>query len=226
MDKNIIDYGEYKIPIDWSQISLKMFQDIERYYSDKDKKFDAREVLHIFTNKSIDEINELPVEFVEILMDKLSFIQDSPKEKEPSNKIKIDGEEYIINVMEKLKTGEFIAVDSVLKDDKYDYASILAILCRKEGEIYDSKFEAELFEDRRKMWERQPITSILPLISFFINCYIMLETPSQVSSLVEVELNRIQKDIETLRKDGALSALSTKLLKRKLKKLKKSIKCI
>ena len=226
MDKNIIDYGEYKIPIDWSQISLKMFQDIERYYSDKDKKFDAREVLHIFTNKSVDEINELPVEFVEILMDKLSFIQDSPKEKEPSNKIKIDGEEYIINVMEKLKTGEFIAVDSVLKDDKYDYASILAILCRKEGEIYDSKFEAELFEDRRKMWERQPITSILPLISFFINCYIMLETPSQVSSLVEVELNRIQKDIETLRKDGALSALSTKLLKRKLKKLKKSIKCI
>ena len=226
MDKNIIDYGEYKIPIDWSQISLKMFQDIERYYSDKDKKFDAREVLHIFTNKSVDEINELPVEFVEILMDKLSFIQDSPKEKEPSNKIKIDGEEYIINVMEKLKTGEFIAVDSVLKDDKYDYASILAILCRKEGEIYDSKFEAELFEERREMWERQPITSILPLISFFINCYIMLETPSQVSSLVEVELNRIQKDIETLRKDGALSALSTKLLKRKLKKLKKSIKCI
>ena len=226
MDKDTIDYGEYNIPTDWNQVTLKMFSDIERYYGDKDKKFDAREVLHIFTNKSIDEINELPVEFVEILMDKLSFIQESPKEKEPSNKIKVDGETYIINIMEKLRTGEFIAVDSVLKDDKYDYASILAILCRKEGEAYDSKFEAELFEDRRKMWERPPITSILPLISFFINCYIMLETPSQVSSLVEAELNRIQKDIETLRKDGALSALSTKLLKRKLKKLKKSIKCI
>lgn len=226
MDKNIIDYGEYNIPTDWNQISLKMFSDIERYYGDKDQKFDAREVLHIFTNKSIDEINELPVEFVEILMDKLSFIQESPKEKEPSNKIKVDGETYIINIMEKLRTGEFIAVDSVLKDDKYDYASILAILCRKEGEIYDSKFEAEVFEKRREMWERQPITSILPLIAFFLSLYIMLETPSQVSSLVEVELNRIQKDIETLRKDGALSALSTKLLKRKLKKLKKSIKCI
>ena len=226
MDKDTIDYGEYNIPTDWNQVTLKMFSDIERYYGDKDKKFDAREVLHIFTNKSIDEINELPVEFVEILMDKLSFIQESPKEKEPSNKIKVDGETYIINIMEKLRTGEFIAVDSVLKDDKYDYASILAILCRKEGEAYDSKFEAELFEDRRKMWERQPITSILPLIAFFLSLYIMLETPSQVSSLVEVELNRIQKDIETLRKDGALSALSTKLLKRKLKKLKKSIKCI
>ena len=226
MDKDIIDYGEWTVPTDWNQISLKMFSDIERYYGDKDKKFDAREVLHIFTNKSIDEINELPIEFVEILMDKLSFIQESPKEQEPSNKIKVDGETYIINIMEKLRTGEFIAVDSVLKDDKYDYASILAILCRKEGEIYDSKFEAELFEDRRKMWERQPITSILPCIAFFLSLYIMLETPSQVSSLVEVELNRIQKDIETLRKDGALSALSTKLLKRKLKKLKKSIKCI
>lgn len=226
MDKDTIDYGEWNVPSRWEEVTLKMFSDIERYYGDKDKKFDARQVLHIFTNKTIDEINELPIAFVEILMDKLSFLQESPKEKEPSNKIKVDGETYIINIMEKLRTGEFIAVDSVLKDDKYDYASILAILCRKEGEIYDSKFEAELFEDRRKMWERQPITSILPLIAFFLSLYIMLETPSQVSSLVEVELNRIQKDIETLRKDGALSALSTKLLKRKLKKLKKSIKCI
>ena len=226
MGKNSIDYGEWTVPTKWEEVTLKMFSDIERYYGDKDQEFDAREVLHIFTNKSVDEINELPIEFLEILMDKLSFLEKSPKEQEPSNKIKVDGEAYIINIMEKLRTGEYIAVDSVLKDDKYDYASILAILCRKEGEAYDSKFEAELFEERKEMWERQPITSILPLIAFFLNLYVLSETPSQVSSLVEAELNRIQKDIETLRKDGALSALSTKLLKRKLKKLKKSIKCI
>ena len=49
MDKDTIDYGEYNIPTDWNQVTLKMFSDIERYYGDKDKKFDAREVLHIFT---------------------------------------------------------------------------------------------------------------------------------------------------------------------------------
>lgn len=37
MDNNKIDYGSWTVPTDWSQISLKQFQDIERYYDDKDK---------------------------------------------------------------------------------------------------------------------------------------------------------------------------------------------
>ena len=57
MDNNIIDYGKISIPTSWDEITLKQFSDIERYYADKEKQFDAREVLHIFTNKTIDEIN-------------------------------------------------------------------------------------------------------------------------------------------------------------------------
>ena len=48
--------------------------------------------------------------------------------------------------MEKLKTGEFVAIDTILKSDPHDYISIFAVLCRKDGEIYDSKFEAEEFD--------------------------------------------------------------------------------
>ena len=151
MDNNTIDYGKISIPTSWDEITLKQFQDIERYYDDKDKKFDAREVLHIFTNKTVDEINALPLELTEILMNKLLFLQEKPKDVEPSNKVKIDGEEYVINVMEKLKTGEYVTVDAILKNDKFDYSSIFAVLCRKNGEIYDSKFEAELFEQRKEM---------------------------------------------------------------------------
>lgn len=224
MDNNTIDYGKWNIPTSWDEITLKMFEDIERYYSDTDKKFDARQVLHIFTNKTVDEINALPLELTEILMNKLLFLQEKPKDVEASNKVKIDGEEYIINVMEKLKTGEYISIDTIMKGDKYDYASILAVLCRKEGEVYDSKFEAEVFEQRKEMFEKQPITKILPIIGFFLNLYVMLKIPSQLSLEVEAELNRIQKHIETLRKNGDLSILSTKLAMRKLKKLQKSLK--
>lgn len=224
MDK--IDYGSWTIPSSWDEITLKQFQDIERYYDDKDKKFDAREVLHIFTNKTVDEINALPLELTEILMNKLLFLQEKPKDVEASNKVKIDGEEYIINVQEKLKLGEFVAVDEVLKSDKFNYAAILAILCRKSGEIYDSKFENEVLPSRISMWENQPVMEVMKIVAFFLNCYIMLETPSQLSSEVEAEINRTQKRIETLRKNGDLSVLSTKRLMRKLRKLKKSISSI
>ena len=79
MDNNTIDYGSWTVPTSWDDITLKMFEDIERYYSDKDKNFDAREVLHIFTNKTVEEINELPIEITEILMNKLLFLQEKPK---------------------------------------------------------------------------------------------------------------------------------------------------
>ena len=191
MEKDIINLGEITIPNSWDEITLKQFQDIERYYSDKDRKFDAREVLHIFTDKTVEEIDQLPMEITEILMNKLMFLQDKPKEDAPSNKVIVDGEEYIINVMEKLKTGEYISIDTVLKADKYDYASILAIICRKKGEIYDSKFEAELFEKRKEMWERQPIMKIMPTIAFFLNCYIVSTVPSQLSLALEEEIDHI-----------------------------------
>lgn len=222
MDNNKIDYGKWNIPTSWDEITLKMFEDIERYYSDTDKKFDAREVLHIFTNKTVDEINALPLELTEILMNKLLFLQEKPKDVEASNKVKIDGEEYVINVMEKLKTGEYISIDTIMKGDKYDYGSILAVICRKEGEVYDSKFEAEMFEKRKEMFEKQPITKILPIIGFFLNLYVTLRIPSQLSLEVEAEINRIQKHIETSERIGVFRKRYLNWRMKRLKKLLKS----
>ena len=219
---NTIDYGQWTVPTSWDEITLKMFEDIERYYDDKDKKFDARDVLQIFTNKSMDEINALPMELTELLMNKLLFLQEKPQDIEPSNKVKIDGEEYIINVMEKLKTGEYVTIDTILKGDKYDYGSILAVICRKKDEVYDSKFEAEVFEKRKEMWERQPIMKIMPTLGFFLNLYMTLRIPTQLSLEVEEELNHIQKRIETSEKLGAFRKRYLNWRMRRLRKLLKS----
>ena len=155
MDKNenIIDLGQWTVPTDWSQITLKQYQDIERFYEDKEENFDVRKILHILTNHTEDEINMLPIDFLEQIMENLSFLQEPIKDDEPKNWIEIDGERYSVHTENKLKTGEYIASDTALKGDKHNYASILAILCRKEGEVYDSKFENEVLEDRIKLFE-------------------------------------------------------------------------
>lgn len=227
-EKDIIkDFGKWDVPSKWDDVTLKIYQDIERYYADKEEKqFDVRDVLHILTNRSIDEINELPSDFLDTILTHLLFLVTTPDVGEPSNKIKIDGEEYIINVMEKLKFGEYVAVDNVIKADKSDYASILAILCRKQGEVYDSKFEAETFEKRKEMFEKQPVTKILPLVGFFLNLYIVLERHSQLYSLVEEGINLTQQNIESLENLGVFKRLSLNWQMRKLKKSLKSIKRI
>lgn len=225
-NENVIDFGKWTVPTSWEEITLKQFQEIEKYYSNKDKDFDIREVLRIFTNKTEDEINALPITFTNELMNKLMFLKDKPKDYEPSNFIEIDGVRYGINVMEKLKTGEYVAIDTILKSDPHDYISIFAVLCRKDGEIYDSKFEAELFEERQKLFAKQPVTKIMPLIAFFINCYIVRKMHSLLYSEVEEGLNLMEQNIESSRANGDLSALYTRRLMKKLRKLRKSLKSI
>lgn len=224
-DKEIIkDFGEWNCPTKWDDITLKVYQEIERYYKDKDKEFDVRDVLHILTNRSEDEINDLPADFLDIILTHLVFLVTTPEVGEETNKIEIDGVEYSINVMEKLKLGEYVAVDNVLKADSSDYASILAILCRKEGEVYDSRFEAEEFEKRKEMFEKQPVTRIMPIIGFFLNLYIVLGKHSQLYSLVEEGINHIQQNIDNSQKIGVSKRLSLNWQMRKLRKSLKSIK--
>ena len=224
--EEIIDYGQWVVPIKWEDVTLKQFQEIERFYEDKDKDFDVREVLHIFTNKGIDEINALPLEFLEEIMSKMVFLQEKPEEKKPTNTVEINGERYTIHTENKLKVGEYVGADTAMKGDKHNYAAILAILCRKDGELYDSKFENEVLEDRIRMWEGVPVTDVLPLIGFFLQLYITLQMPTLLSSKAMEAIDLTRKDIETLHQNGEISKRYMKSQMKKLRKLEKSINSI
>lgn len=225
-NENVIDLGKWTVPTKWDDVTLEMFQKIEKYYSDKDKDFDVREVLDIFTDHTRDEIDQLPINFTDKLLNELSFLKEQPNYGDASPKIEIDGEEYCINVMEKLKTGEYVSIDTILKSDPHDYISILAVLCRKNGEIYDSKFEAEVFEERQKLFAKQPIIKIMPLISFFLSLYIVRMTHSQLYSEVEEGLNLIQQNIDNSENLGVFKRRSLNSQMKKLRKLLKSNKSI
>lgn len=227
-DKEIIDYGEIHVPSSWDEITLKTYQRIEEYYETitGDTHFNVMDVLDIFIDKDKDYLMSLPSEFLDIILDKLSFLQTPMKEFEPSNKIEIDGETYMVNVRNKLKTGEYIASDTILKDDKHNYAAILAILCRKPNEVYDLKFENEIAPERIKMFEKQPITKIMPIIAFFLSLYGLSVMTSQLYSQVEAAIDLTRKSIETSAKNGEISKRSMKSAMKKLRKLEQSIKCM
>lgn len=227
-DKEIIDYGEIHVPSSWDEITLKTYQRIEEYYETitGDTHFNVMDVLDIFIDKDKDYMMSLPSEFLDIILDKLSFLQTPMKTLEPSNKIEINGETYTVNVQNKLKTGEYIASDSVLKDDKHNYAAMLAILCRKEGEIYDLHFENEVVQDRITLFEQQPITKIMPIITFFLALFGQSVMISQLSSKVEEAIDLTRKNIETSHKNGEISRRSMRSAMKKLKKLEQSIKCM
>ena len=220
-NENIIDFGEWNLPKGWNELTLKQFQDIERYYADKEKDFDARDVLEVFTDHSRDEVDQLPIEFVERLLGALKWLSESPNIGEPRPYIDIDGERYEVNVREKLKTGEYVALEMVRKADEYNYAAMLAILCRKTNEIYDSKFENEVLPSRIELFEKQPMMKAMSIVFFFLNLFATSQMTSLLYSQVEEALNLTAQNLDSSRKIGAFKK---SYLKWQIQTLRKSLK--
>ena len=223
------DFGEWKVPQSWDDLTLGKFQELERLYDgddDKERKFDVRDVLDLMTDRTKDEINELPIEFTDMLLRKMYWLHEQPDFGKPSNKVIIDGVQYTVHNENEMKFGEYVALDTAMKGDKHNYAAMLAILCRKEGEIFDAKFENEILPSRIEFWKNVSVMKVMPIVSFFLELSSMSLQVSQLSSEIQDGINHILKHIETSKRNGVFSALYTKWQVRKLKKLQKSIKNI
>lgn len=215
------DLGEFNVPTKWEDITLQQLSELERYYDEKKDNLNMIDLLSIFTNRDAAEIEQLPIEVTEKLLGVMSFLGTKIEEKEPTNKIKIDGEEYVVHCEKQLKTLEAIAAQQVLSDDRYDYSGLLAIVARKEGEIYDSKFENEVMPQRREMWAKTPAVDVKPLIAFFLKLWFLRNVSQNLFSKVDTRLDQFAKDIESMGKDGEISRRSMRSALRRLRKLKK-----
>ena len=223
------DFGEWKVPSSWDELTLGKFQELERLYDgddDKERKFDVRDVLDLMTDRTKDEINELPIEFTDMLLRKMYWLHEQPDFGKPSNKVIIDGVQYTVHNENEMKFGEYVALDTAMKGDKHNYAAMLAILCRKDGEIFDAKFENEILPSRIEFWKNVSVMKVMPIVSFFLELSSMSLQVSQLSLEIQEGINHILKHIETSKRNGVFSALYTKWQVRKLKKLQKSIKNI
>lgn len=223
------DFGKWVVPNSWEDLTLGKFQELERLYEgeeDKERKFDVRDVLDLMTDRTKDEINELPVEFTDMLLRKMYWLHEQPQFGKPSNKITVDGETYTVHTENEMKFGEYVALDTAMKGDKHNYAAMLAILCRKEGEIFDARFENEVLPSRIEFWKNVSVMKVMPIVSFFLELSSMSLQVSQLSSQIQEGINHILKHIETSKQNGVFSALYTKWQMRKLRKLQKSIKNI
>ena len=223
------DFGEWKVPQSWDDLTLGKFQELEKLYDgddDKERKFDVRDVLDLMTDRTKDEINELPIEFTDSLLRKMYWLHEQPDFGKPSNKVTIDGDTYTVHNENEMKFGEYVALDTAMKGDKHNYAAMLAILCRKDGELFDAKFENEILPSRIEFWKNVSVMKVMPIVSFFLELSSMSLQVSQLSLEIQEGINHILKHIETSKQNGVFSALYTKWQVRKLKKLQKSIKNI
>lgn len=222
-----MDNTEYNItiPTSWDEITLNTFIKLQSLYANENKP-SFNEIISVLTNIELNELNEYPYFIIEKLMDKLDYLSQEITDK-ASNKIEINGETYQINYLEHLKFGEYVDVNTVIDGDKNNFKAILAILCRKEGEIYNDDFIALELNKRMDMFDMQPITKVYPLINFFLTLSMTSENnmKSYLENLKDLANHTVQHYINSLKSGlGRKRFLNWRM--RKLQKLKKSLECI
>ena len=205
--ETVLDFGNIKVPTKWEEVTLQMLSDYltlshekeealkkdkleakknkQEAPNEKDEKYTLtdKDILKIFTNFDISKYDILPVELYESIMSNFAFlIEDMPVTK-PSKELYYNDIHFVINDMESLKVKEYDSADMVLRNNPYDYPSLLAILCREckgkktdhvtgctylINEDYNTEFANHIFDARREMFAKMPMTKAMSLINFFL----------------------------------------------------------
>lgn len=217
-----MDFGKVTIPTKWEDITLKQFCELMRVYEKEDKE--VLDVLEVLSGKTKSELRQMPADFIDTMMQHLQFM-NIPLNVEADSKIIINGEEYKVNYTEKLKFGEWTDAETVLKEK--DYAGLLAILARKNGEIYNDDFIANELDKRIELFNSLSITKALVLLNFFLKLklnYILYSQKSLENSKEAIE--SLVQCIKSSLKDGDGSIFSTLSARIKLRRLEKQLRCI
>lgn len=224
-----IQLGKYKVAEKWEDVTLLQWQNYVRNASSKeDNSVDIISTLETFSDIPRSVINQMPTDLFESVIGRLKWITEQP-DQTPTQSVEISGETYTINVMEKLKVKEYLDLNTVIENDKFNYSMIFAILCRKQGEEYDEEFIADKLPDRLEMFEQMNCVDGMKLIAFFLTCYIELETRSRNSLVVQAIKEDAQKLVKSIRSSLKPMDYITPSRVRQiltLRKLEKSIKNI
>lgn len=224
MGRKKLNYN-IKMPLSWEEVTLEMFQEISKLY-DNDNTPTILDILSVLTNLKKEELEQYPIEVLNAIISQAQYINMTPSN-ENKNEIIIDAERYFINYEEKLRFKEFVDSQTLLESNNRDYASLLAILCRKQGELYNDDYIANEFENRRNMFLKQPITKILPIVNFFLAYWVASEKISeQYLVKLKEQANQYLDNIENSVRSGLGKKRFSKSQMKKLATLKKQLNYI
>lgn len=258
------DFGSITVPTKWDEVTLQMLSDYlalskekeealekdkaqaERdkteMPNEKDEKYNItdKDLLKCFTDFDMEKYDVLPVELYNSIMSNFSFVLEDMPQWKPSNHLSYNGMEFVVNDKEAMKVKEYEDAEMILRNNIYDYPSLLAVLCRKVtgtktdnvtglswevNEVYDSEFANKIFDARREMFAKMPITKAMPVIGFFLIKGLTSTSLSQnyLTTIAQNLYDTLQV-IEDSHKTGGLQRLFLRPRMTKLRKWKKYIR--
>lgn len=195
MIKITIDNTNYNIPTEWADVTLGQYE--KWFDSEITTKEDEITFVSKVSNIPLDILQSLPLSFYNDLVQMIGFsLKDANTL--PRNNIKIGDVQYSINAEDELTLAEYVDVETVLQGDTDRLGSVLAIVCRPTGEIYNTKNLPE----RIKLFNNLTMDKVYPLFSFFLTLKEQYTKIMKHSLMVQEMVDQLHLHTETSLKNG------------------------
>lgn len=192
MIKLTFENQEVFVPESWSDIRLS---DYEHWFATQPQsRIDQVKLVAQICNMSAEPLLQNPTQLFDTICDTVSFAFEEYRGT-AKNEIRIGDKNYVISFTDELTLAEWVDIESVYEngENAQSYLSdILAILCRPQGEVYDSKKCSK----RKQMFGQLTMDKVLPLLAFFLlqkeRYQIASNLYSEVKALADQYLHHIQ----------------------------------
>jgi len=191
--------NEYKVPNSWEDMTLENYIDFFNFQdSNKDREIDDLYMIEVFEILSkCDEVLDIPINELKDLLGELLFLSDTPKLNE-NKTILIDGKLYGCADLNKMTTGEYISIKTLMGSEKTvlnGLPKLLSIIIRPAEEVIDSetgekklkieKFSVDNLTWRAEKFKELKVVDVLHWISFFLTGREESSTTTKHSTKVE-----------------------------------------
>lgn len=197
--------NEYKVPNSWEDMTLGNYIDFFNFQdSKKDKEVDDLYMIEVFEILSkCDEVLDVPINELRDLLSELSFLSELPKLNE-NKTILIDGNLYGCIDLNKMTTGEYISIKTLMGSEKTvlnGLPKLLAIILRPAEEFVDpetgekklkvEKFSVDNLTWRAEKFKELKVVDVLHWISFF------LTGKGESSTIIKHSTMKVERKKET-----------------------------
>jgi len=198
-----IKYKQEKIevPESWDDITLGFY---ESFYAEKpNSPREKVELVAKICKTDADLLLSWPAEVFNRIVEYLDFIFKGELAP-PSPRIKIGKVNYVVPIEDVLSLGEWVDITEAQREGKAVLSNVLAIVCRPAGEEYNYKNN----EERQAMFAALPVSKVLPVLAFFLQCKVALERRTATYTKLYQALAQLPLNIKTYLNAGGGIRLS------------------
>lgn len=198
-----LEYDGVKIgvPESWRDVTLGRYEKI--YKLKPTSNAEAVQIIAGLCDVDAALLRSWPAEVFDVMVSSVMFIYDDAGVA-PSPEIKIDGKAYRVPIEDQITLGAWIDTDEVQKGEEGVLSGVFAINCRPVGEAYDYKNN----EARQKMFADAPMSDVLPVMGFFLQCKTALNKLTRTYGGILELADLLPRNTELLRSLGAGTKLS------------------